>query len=321
MELIHKTIAGERWESVEIKIRHTDNSVKTVLWNSATLYDRDTVTPIATIAEFGQRISAAAGKSTNIEFFPLMDKLGGNGPIMANALLAAGTRVTYIGALGRPSIHPVFLSFAQQAEVVSLCDPATTTAVEFGDGKLMLGQLRSLDTITLQTIDEVMGAQRFRDTLAAADLISLVNWTMIPNMTAVLQALVEKVLPELPTPAGNPQRILFFDLADPEKRSREDLLEVLALISRFGVFGKVTLGLNLIADRFVRLEVRTPSDGDAAPLSHTFAVDPAELITHLNLDKPLARPVARSTSCRSWFRISRFCDQPRLVLTRTPPTS
>jgi alpha-2-macroglobulin-like protein len=45
-----------------------------------------------------------------------------------------------------------------------------------------------------------------------------------------------------------------------------------------------------IADRFVRLEVRTPSDGDAAPLSHTFAVDPAELITHLNLDKPLARP-------------------------------
>src|SRR4051812_8827950 len=40
-------------------------------------------TPIGTIAEFGQRIVAAAGKSTNLEFYPRMDKLGGNGPIMA----------------------------------------------------------------------------------------------------------------------------------------------------------------------------------------------------------------------------------------------
>src|SRR4051812_43106303 len=69
-------------------------------------------TPITTITEFGQRILGAAGKSTNIEFYPLMDKLGGNGPIMANALLAAGTRVTYVGALGQPQVHPVFAEMA-----------------------------------------------------------------------------------------------------------------------------------------------------------------------------------------------------------------
>lgn len=202
----------------------------------------DAFTPIRTIPEFAQRIAGAAGKSTNIEFYPLMDKLGGNGPIMANALLAAGTRVTYVGALGRPSVHPVFLDFASRAEVVSLCDPATTTAVEFGDGKLMLGQLRSLDTITLESIDSVMGAEKFRSDLAAADLVSLVNWTMIPNMTAILRSLVEEVLPALPKREG---RIFFFDLADPEKRSREDLLEVLQIIGRFEAFGSVTLGLNL----------------------------------------------------------------------------
>jgi len=32
--------------------------------------------------EFGRRILAAAGKSTNIELFPRLEKLGGNGPIM-----------------------------------------------------------------------------------------------------------------------------------------------------------------------------------------------------------------------------------------------
>jgi len=199
-------------------------------------------TPIHNIPEFARRIAGAAGKSTNIEFYPRMEKLGGNGPIMANALLAAGTHVTYVGALGRPSLHSVFHDFACHAEVVSLCDPATTVAVELDDGKIMLGQLRSLDSITLETIDLVMGADKFRATLAVSDLIALVNWTMIPNMTGILAALVAEVLPALPSHTG---RTFFFDLADPEKRSHEDIVEVLEIISRFGEFGGVTLGLNL----------------------------------------------------------------------------
>ncbi len=206
----------------------------------------DAFTPISSIPEFAARIAGAAGKSTNLEFYPLMDKLGGNGPIMAAALLAGGARITYVGSLGKPVLHSVFQSFASRAEVISLCEPATTIAVEFGDGKLMLGQLRSLDSITLARIEEVMGACRFRAELGSADLVALVNWTMIPNMTGIFRDLVTGVLPGLPPrPAGAPPRTYFFDLADPEKRTREDLLEALSLIGRFGAFGNVTLGLNL----------------------------------------------------------------------------
>ncbi len=203
-------------------------------------------TAMTTIPEFASRIAGAAGKSTNIEFYPLMDKLGGNGPIMAAALLAGGTKITYIGALGRPSLHPVFHAFAAEAEVVSLCEPATTIAVEFHDGKVMLGQLRSLDSITLPKIDEVMGAGKFRADLAASDLVALVNWTMIPNMSGIFDELVNNVLPTLPLrPDGAARRTFFFDLADPEKRTREDLFDALRLIASFGGFGDVTLGLNL----------------------------------------------------------------------------
>lgn len=203
-------------------------------------------TPIPSIPEFAARIAGAAGKSTNLEFYPLMDKLGGNGPIMAAALLAGGARITYVGALGKPVLHPVFQKLAARADVISLCEPATTTAVEFGDGKLMFGQLRSLDTITLAKIDEVMGAARFRAELAAADLVALVNWTMIPNMTVVFRDLVANVLPTLPSRrAGAGPRAFFFDLSDHEKRTRADLVEALGLIARFGAFGQVTLGLNL----------------------------------------------------------------------------
>jgi len=198
--------------------------------------------PINTITEFGQRILEAAGKSTNIEFYPRMDKLGGNGPIMANALLAQGTTLTYIGALGYPVIHPVFADMAERATAISLCDPAATTAAEFTDGKLMLGMMRSLDEITPAKIDEVLTSDGYRRTLEAADLIALVNWTMIPNMTAVFTDLVQRVLPQVPVKPG---RIFFFDLADPQKHSDSDLVYALETISKFEQFGQVTLGLNL----------------------------------------------------------------------------
>src|SRR5258706_143956 len=128
--------------------------------------------------EICERIVGAAGKSTNIELFPRAEKLGGNGPIMANALLALGTRLTYIGAVGQPTVHPVFAPMAERARTFSLCAAAHTTAVEFTDGKLMLGTMRSLDDITYARICEVMGAAAFEAELAAANLIALVNWTM-----------------------------------------------------------------------------------------------------------------------------------------------
>ncbi len=198
-------------------------------------------TPIDTIAEFGQRIVAAAGKSTNIELYPVMEKLGGNGPIMANALLAGGLQLKYIGALGAPAVHPVFQDLARRATVVSLCDPGFTTAVEFSDGKVMLGMMKSLDDVTFARLVEVAGEGALHDSLARADLIALVNWTMIPNMTAIFEALADRVFPTLPPR----ERLFFFDLADPEKRSATDLSTVLRVIARFQAFGRVTLGLNL----------------------------------------------------------------------------
>jgi len=56
MELIRKAQAGERWETVEIKILHLNGSIRTLLWNSASVFDTDGKTMIATIAQ-GQDIT------------------------------------------------------------------------------------------------------------------------------------------------------------------------------------------------------------------------------------------------------------------------
>ncbi len=57
MELIHQTLTGEHMESAEIGIMHRDGSVRTVLWNSATIFTPDGLTPVSTIAQ-GQDITA-----------------------------------------------------------------------------------------------------------------------------------------------------------------------------------------------------------------------------------------------------------------------
>ena len=51
MSLIKRALGGERWETVEIQIRHVSGTVSTLLWNSATIYTNDGTTPVATIAQ------------------------------------------------------------------------------------------------------------------------------------------------------------------------------------------------------------------------------------------------------------------------------
>src|SRR5208282_2435750 len=106
--------------------------------DSAEVYQR-----LPTIARLAERLAAAAGKSANLELVCQMTKLGGNGPIMANALASFGLKVTYLGVLGYPNLHPVFEDFAKRAEVHSIANPGTTDALEFEDGKIMVGKLGS----------------------------------------------------------------------------------------------------------------------------------------------------------------------------------
>src|SRR5882672_6639229 len=68
-------------------------------------------TRLPTITKFAERLAGAAGRSTNVELVCTLTKLGGNGPIMANALAAFGLKVTYLGNLGYPAVHPIFHDF------------------------------------------------------------------------------------------------------------------------------------------------------------------------------------------------------------------
>jgi PAS domain S-box-containing protein len=56
LDRVTSATAGKRWQVEEIPILRADGEVLTVLWNSATIYEADGVTPVATIAQ-GQDIT------------------------------------------------------------------------------------------------------------------------------------------------------------------------------------------------------------------------------------------------------------------------
>jgi sugar/nucleoside kinase (ribokinase family) len=195
---------------------------------------------LGTIMGLRERLAGAAGLSTNIELVLQRMKLGGNGPIMANALARFGIKVTYVGSLGYPNLHPVFNEFARRAEVHSIGEAGHTDALEFDDGKLMFGKLVQLKDITWANIQARYSRDKFIEKFTTSDLVSFVNWTMIPHMSEIWASLLDEFCP---TPAIGRHKI-FFDLADPEKRSHKDIKRALELIGAFEKYFDVILGLN-----------------------------------------------------------------------------
>jgi len=193
------------------------------------------------IRDFGEHIVNADGRSALIELFRQREKIGGNSPIMANALAASGLGIDCIGTFGRPEIHPAYHGFAERVRVHSLAEPAITHALEFDNGKVMLAALSAYENINAVTIRETFGEQTMRDLIGQAGLFCLLNWSCLPGMDSIFDWLLDDVLPSLTT--ADDKRIFFFDLADPSPRVAE-LTRALERIAGFAAHGRCMLGMN-----------------------------------------------------------------------------
>ena len=202
---------------------------------SATEYTR-----VETLEAFGKRIVDAAGKSTNIELVVQAVKLGGNGPIMANAMAALGTPVTYCGMTGFPHTQAVFEELASRAKMLPICDAALTDAYEFEDGKLIVGKHENVAQVSWANLQERVGDVAWRVVWHAAQFAGIVNWTMLPHLTEFWREMQARLEAE----PAEPRKTLFFDLADPEKRTAQDLNEALWTIAKFQKWHDVILALN-----------------------------------------------------------------------------
>lgn len=194
---------------------------------------------IETISAMAERVGSVAGLSTNIELVSRQTKIGGNAPIMALSLQQQNYDIYYAGGLGVPTLHPIFQEFCNKCkEVFSFAAPGHTEALEFLDGKILLGKTQTLDTINWQNLLKVCPPHKLTAILENVALLSFNNWTMLYGMNSILEGILDIISRTHHKPT------LFIDLADPSKRTTEDLKKVLELLKQYSKQTKVILSMN-----------------------------------------------------------------------------
>jgi hypothetical protein len=192
------------------------------------------------IDHFSKHISSLAGRSGQIELSLQETKIGGNAPIMSQALASLGIESCCMGTLGMPQIHPVFQTLFSIVELVSIAPPAQTDAFEFEDGKLIFSECSTFEQITWSYLKELIGFTNIKIKIEQSQLFAAVDWVNLPWCNSIWQGILEEIV----KPAGQTDRHYLFDIADPSRKSADDIKEVLRIISQYKSYGIVTLGLN-----------------------------------------------------------------------------
>jgi len=270
-----------------------------------TRHSVDSFSPIATITDFGDRVTAAAGKSCNIEMVQQQIKLGGNGPIMANNLVEQGYAVNYCGALGADGVvNPIFTDFTDRCqEVITLADPGYSEALEFDDGKVIMGKMSTLAQVNWDSVLAQLPEEKLSAMIEKMDLIGCVNWTMLPNMNSILTGLGGLLAKR------SSRAKLFIDLTDPRKRSHEDIAGVLQILKEIQSGVDVILGLNEDESNQVA-KVLFGAEGD------DLSARAQKIRTELGLFQVVVHPTRSATVASAegeWFIEGPFTPKPKLT--------
>jgi len=194
--------------------------------------------------EFANYILDKQSKSFSFELREFTRKLGGNMPIMSNALARLGPKLDCIGAFGLPRIHEVFLRMPGNCTLYSFAEPGYSSAMEFRDSKMMMAEMKGINEVTWEKLTQIIGLQKITELFSNRDLICVLNWSEIENSSDIWKGLLRDVLPAVDQ-SSNAKPIAIFDFSDCSKKPREKIVEALDLIKQFAVYWDVIVSLNL----------------------------------------------------------------------------
>jgi hypothetical protein len=234
-----------------------------------------------TAAEFAQYTLMKTGSNFSLEVEETFRKIGGNMPIMANAMAGWGIDVHCIGALGFPEIQPIFRTMHPNCTLYTYAEPGLTTALEFGDSKIILGEMQKLNSVGWAQLVSAVGIDTLRNIFQTSDLVALLNWSELDHSTEVWRGLLNEVVPHL-SPSSDP--FVFFDLSDCSKRSAGSIREAAELIGKFSERFETILGVNLNEARLVHAALNGGKSDELSPAKTAEAIyqviKPGILVMH-----------------------------------------
>jgi hypothetical protein len=136
--------------------------------------------------------------------------------------------------------HEVFHELAARAEMCLSRNPPSpmpTNSMMENSSRASTRRLpKSMSKRSASASALMSGAMRGK----SRAISGMVNWTMLPHHTEVWR----RIQTDFPGIENDARKTLFFDLADPEKRTPDDIAEALETLSDFGTKHDVVLGLN-----------------------------------------------------------------------------
>jgi sugar/nucleoside kinase (ribokinase family) len=215
-----------------------------------------------------------------------------------------------MGSVGFPNLDPALEALKRSSKIICLAPPAHTDALEFEDGKIISSKLSSLDLITWANIQKQCSTLQMASLLLKCDLIVFSNWSMILEMNSIWRQFLEEVAPRI----NCQEKTVFFDLADPEKRTSKDLIEALTRIKAFHQLGFcVILSMN-------RKEACEISEALGLSIEDYKLAKAPQLATYLesqmNIDCVVIHPVdiACCANRDNYYEvIGPFCAHPKLT--------
>lgn len=195
---------------------------------------------LETIQKFTDHLLELPGRNGQVELVTEQVKMGGNAPILSNALATLGVNSYCMGAMGLPQVHPVFNAMHTSCKLISVAEPGESQAIEFNDGKIILSEVSMLGEHNWEYIRKNFDLKKVRSHVDQCHLVAFVGWSRLWHSSDIWQGFREDVI----MPLGRKDLLFFFDLCDLSQRTACEIREILEIISSFSTYGKVTLGLN-----------------------------------------------------------------------------
>jgi sugar/nucleoside kinase (ribokinase family) len=144
--------------------------------------------------------------------------------------------------------------------------------------------LTTFSNLDWKRVKELIDLESVRKKVADASLVALVDWCNLPHATSIWKG----ILGDLITACPQKEWTFFFDLADPSKKGKKEIEQVLSLLREFMPYGEVILGLNENETQVL-----------ARLLGHSKRDDTLErlgkcLFEHLKIDRLVVHPVERA---------------------------
>lgn len=202
---------------------------------------RENSIPFETMLEFSDYVKTKAGKSCSIDLEMVQEKLGGNMPIIANALSNLGCDTTCIGAMGVPEIHPAFRKMNEKCHLISVSHPGYCEALEFEDGKLMLATNFDIDALNYDKILKAVGETNLIQYFTECDAYAFLNWGELICSNDILANLMKNILPKCNFMS---RKIMFIDFSDFSKRKDSEVSEMVKLLNQYAEYFNITISVN-----------------------------------------------------------------------------